>query len=208
MFAGYDCISLFGLLGPFGCGENNKRYITSVERYSFETKTWDKVSEMRDEREHHCICSFMDKVFITGGCYSDFTPAVSCLEFSTKSHVWRKVARTNGDRSYGAAATVYQGKVVVCGGRNRQTGNGLRTAECFDVGSSGWSPMQSMIGSKWGHSVVVANDKTFVFGTRDCEVFDAGRLVSLKSPQLRLYTIIYSFSNFTSLIKFIYCTLN
>ena len=203
VFAGYICNTLTGLVRGLSIYDGNRKYITSVERYSLATNAWDKVSEMRDGREDYCICSFMDKVFVIGGRHSDLTPAGSCLEFSTKSHVWRRVSRTNEDRSYRAAAAVYRGNIVVCGGRNRN--GGLRSAERFDVASSGWLPMQSMVGIKWGHSAVVANEKLFVFGTSccmGCEVFDGERFVSLKSPKFPLRNISETVSIATKIYVF------
>ena len=52
----------------------------------------------------------------------------SCFVYNMKSDRWSQIADMNEER-YFAACTVYEGKIVVCGGYVRRS---MRTAEAYD----------------------------------------------------------------------------
>ena len=106
----------------------------------------------------------------------------SCLQFDTKDNKWKESARMNDTRKF-AACAVFEGKIVVTGGWDENL-NDLNTVESYDVFSDTWSPMQNMIERKRSHSLVVVENKLFVIGRNNSEVFDSscGKFIFLKSP--------------------------
>ena len=192
----------------FGGRNENFKCITSVERYSRLANTWNKVGEMPDERVNYCVCAFTDKIFILGGfcgsvCYDNSTN--SCLEFNTKDHAWKQVARMNEARSH-AACAVFEGSLVIAGGWHSAYST-LNSVESYDVFDDKWSPMPNMIEEKHGHKLVVVRNKLFVIGRerQSCEVFDSNckRFVIFKSPGECLFTMnnIFSIGNVIYTIK-------
>ena len=160
----------------FGGAENvlTLKVVTSVDKYSLSTKTWNKVADMIDGRHAFCVCSFMDKIYLIGG--ADYVTHISsCFQFNTDGYKFNKVAEMNEKRSY-AACTVYEEKVVVSGGKNRLFTNMLDTVECYDVVTNSWSPnwLPKTVKKRWRHNLVVIQGKLFAVGGEDhsCEVFD------------------------------------
>ena len=84
----------------------------------------------------------------------------------------------------GAACSVFEGNVVVCGGQGND-GDDLNSVESYDVIADKWSPMPSMTSSKSRHSLVAVKNKLFVIGcgTDTCEVFESSnkKFVAIKS---------------------------
>ena len=135
---------------------------------------------MYDDRIDFCGLSFIDKIFMFGGLRDGITN--SCLQFDTKDHNWKEVAPMNEAR-YNAACVVFEGRIVLSGGRDNTT-NKLNIVESFDVIADEWSPMPNMINRHGGHRLIVVRNKLFVIGIgRDnCEVFDNNckKFISLK----------------------------
>ena len=90
----------------------------SVEKYSPSTESWEKVADMYDEREYYCACSYMDHVYIIGGCLT--YRINSCIKFDTINQTWRAISRMN-ERRHCAACAVFEGNIVVSGGYNENT---------------------------------------------------------------------------------------
>ena len=163
--------------------------IMSVEKYSPSTGSWKKVADMFDDRRIFCGSAFMDKIFIIGG-YSKANESTtdSCLQFDAKG--WKEVARMNQVR-VSAACAVYDGKIVVSGGRNgNYTNPSFNTVESYDVLPDRWSAMPSMVSGKSNHGLVVVKNKLFAMGARSetCEVYDniCKKFVVFESPRVKL----------------------
>ena len=132
----------------------------SVEKYSPYTESWSHVTDIYDDRDRYCVCSFMDDLFIIGGTKNDKLTD-SCMKFNTKDCKWHEVARRSETRC-SAACAVFEGTVVVSGGADERS-NGSKTVECYDV-IDAWSSMAEMITGRFGHSLVVVRNKLFVVG--------------------------------------------
>ena len=133
---------------------------------------------MIDERRYFCACAFMDKTFILGGKFFKNNRATkSCLKFDTRNEMfsdksWKEIARIK-ETKYFAAGTVFQGNVIVSGGKD-DNDNFLNIVESYDVFGDKWTLMPSMIKSRSGHSLVTVENKMFVipFANNNCEVFN------------------------------------
>ena len=190
-------------------GDDSFTLIMSVEKYSYSSNTWNIVADMYDDRDSFCACAFMDNIFIIGGIKT--WNSKSNLQFNTKQNDWKEVAEMKEARS-SAACTVYEGNVIVAGGWDNEI-NKMRSVESYDALSDKWSSMPNMVKGKWGHSLVVVNNKLYVvgLGKQTCEVYNSycKKFVAIKSPQvdhLRLNHAIsignkiFAFQNVTSSI--------
>ena len=178
------------VLGPrdniFGPRDNS---ITSLEKYLPAINAWEKAADMYDDRIYYCACSFMDKIFVIGGYKrSSFSSTNSCITFNTYDCKWKKVASMREVREF-AGCAVFEGRVVVSGGRNGR--NVLNTVEAYDHVADLWSKLPNMLQERYCHKSVSVNNKMFVVEgcTANCEVYDSfsNKFVSLKSaPQSTL----------------------
>ena len=168
----------------------------AFEKYSAETNTWNEVASISiwDGRKGYGVCAFMDKIFIIGGWYEiygyegfyDYADTNSCLQFDTKNNSWKEVVGMNEARSYNACA-VFEGRIVVSGGRSRDDMHGSNSVEVYDVFANKWSFMPKMTRRRGNHKMRNVRNKLFVIGerTNPCEVFDktSMKFVALKSPE-------------------------
>ena len=165
-----NAVYFFGGFGP------KEVPIVSVQKYSFTTNCVENVCDMYDDRECHCVCSFMDKVYIIGGSNikSNKKTYNYCLEFDTKDCSWKETTRTLEQRDYPACA-VFQGRLVVSGGKYAGTLPYLKSVEVYDHVAKKWSYMPSLNYGRCGHSSVAVRNKLFVgpgFAHLSLEVFD------------------------------------
>ena len=161
--------------------------ITSVEKYSPHTNTWEIISDMYDDRKYFCACSFMNNVYVIGGIIAN-NQTNSCIEFKPKDRKWREISGMNKARSY-TSCTVFEGRIIVSGGYGRfgRRNEILNTVEAFDYAADSWSYMPNMIERRGYHKSVAIKNKLFVVGgvsNRSCEVFDStcNKFVLLKQP--------------------------
>ena len=93
---------------------------------------------------------------------------------------------------FGAACAEYDGKVVVCGGINRDYRD-TKLVESYDVTEDRWSPMPSMVFEKSGNGLIVAECELFVVDRVKCEVYDkmSRKFVAVKpAPLLKEFSSI------------------
>ena len=194
----------------FGGYNKGRTWVMSVEKYSPSNNTWKNVSVLHDDREHFCVCAFMNKIFIIGAKYSDYnfysTDTSSCLQFDTKDCKWTEAASMIEARTC-AACAVFQGNIVVSGGRGNY-GDKLNSVESYDAVAEKWSPMPSMINSNSSHKLVVAKNKLFVIGTAPgkCEVFDniCRKFIAFKFPKVSDFCLGEAISIGSKIIVFRY----
>lgn len=67
-----------------------------------------------------------------------------------------------------AAATVHNGKFIVCGG-SRHFYNPWKYVECFDPESEVWTELNDMPGPRAGHSLVSYQNRLILIGGKDGE---------------------------------------
>ena len=193
----YSCnaVCLNGEIYVFGGRSAYHEWNLSVEKYSPDTKSWIRRTNMPDNRESFSVCAFMDKVFIIGGfCRDDgrSTDTTSCLQFDTKAknRSWKKVTGMN-ERRTSAACAVFEGRIVASGGKSGINMGDLSTVETYDVFGNEWSSLPNMIKPRSRHNMVVVRDKLFVIGegTNSCELFDktCNKFVALKSKKFNGY---------------------
>ena len=203
IFASAVCFQ--GEIYMFGGYNKNSHWLTSIEKYSPATKTWNQITNMYDARKHFCVCAFMNGMFVIGGQKNGSTPILdSCLEFDTKSYKWKSGGRMNQAR-YHAVCTVFEERIVVSGGVdiNNFVAN---TVESYNVISKTWSPMPNMINGRSHHSMLVVKHKLFALGSSNntCEVFDStsNQFSDLKPPRILRHGFSQCISDANSIIVF------
>ena len=58
--------------------------LSSVEKCSPITKTWNTVNDIPDNRIDFCVCAFFDKIYLFGGFKPGLGNLNSYLQFNTK----------------------------------------------------------------------------------------------------------------------------
>ena len=193
-----EVVYLKGDVYVFGGWSNNGIWITSVDKYSLNFKTWSHVAEMNDHHKDFCVCAFMDKIFVFGG-YTKQDRFNCCLEFDTTDYSWKRVAAMNYPRS-SAACAVFEDRIVISGGWINSF-YVTKSVESYDVLPNRLSIMPSMNNGKYDHSLVVVKNKLFVVSNRirfkhNLEVFDNiyKKFITIKSPELNWFSVIKAFS--------------
>ena len=170
------------LLG--GTSDHLHGIITSVEKYSPESKTWTEVARMLDDRILYTACAYMDSIFVIGGTLKldSWITLNSCLQFNTTSKKWKEVSRMTEARERLVSA-VFEGRIIVSGGEDGRFRT-LNTVEAYDVISDKWSSMPNLVKRTHHHKLVAVKNKLYVVrrGGDDCEVFDtiSGKFVVFK----------------------------
>ena len=162
---------------------NGKR-IFSFKKYSSVTKTWEMLGAYYLNITGSCICTFIDRIIVIGG-YSDVDNSEgtsSCREYNVSKNKWKYIARMDKKRSR-AACTVFQGNVVVSGGKDNHSSN---TVEVYDYLENSWTYMPNMIDPRQNHNMIAISNKLFAIGGRKntFEVYDSfcGKFLALKQP--------------------------
>ena len=180
-------VYLKGKIYVFGGCNKTFNSVNSIEKYSTSNNKWTVVTNMFEERQYFCACSFMDKIFIFGGyCHQKGYTTISCVQFDTIKENWKTIANMNEARGV-AACVVFLGNIVVSGGMDNDN-NDLKSVESYDVFADRWTSMPNMINHHYCHSLVSVKNKLFVIDNKTnnchCEAFDnvSNKFVSLKHP--------------------------
>ena len=138
---------------------------------------------MLDKRSSIFVCSYMQNIYVIGGevifegFSSPFTTA-SCMCFDIKSNKWTYTASMIESR-YNASCAVFEGKVVVSGGRTKKYNDSvikLKSDEAFCFHENKWTQLPDMLEERSGHGTVSMGNKLFIIGgfhTYTFEVFDS-----------------------------------
>ena len=188
-----------------GTRYNSVKYSVPVKKYSpgFDDK-WHKLDDL-DSADRDCfsLCAFMNKIYIIGGFIvssEEITPR--CTEFDTKTYEWKEVGEMRGRRAV-PASTVFEGRVVTCGGMV-ENNYLLNTVEAYDHVADQWSSMPSLNEARYSHKMVALRNKLFVFGGRQSrtnEVFDSvcGKFVFI-TPLKRSLKVDFGMLNDVALV--------
>ena len=159
----------------------------SVDKYSPQTNTWSKVTDMFVGRYGFSACAFMHKIYILGGMTgfgNERNISSSCFQFDTTNCSWKEVAEMKYVRC-SAACTTFKGNIVISGGRDENY-RSQNTTKSFDAFGNFWKQMPNMLSEKSGHSLVEVNNKLFAVGGNGgymCEVLDdvVNKFVAVKT---------------------------
>ena len=190
----HELVYCRGAVYVFGGEDDDYWFVKTVEKYSLATGRWESVAEIADVRYEFRACAFMNYIFLMGGRSMHGYGLDSCLKFNTENNRGKEVAKMNGMRQW-AGCAVYEGRVVVSGGNDRQGNLGVNTVEAYDHISNKWSSMPNMIEGRSLHRLVAVRNKLFVIDfsfskTQTSEVYDSTfkNFVYLKQkPNLKIF---------------------
>ena len=146
------------------CKANMNDYLTSFSVNP--KKCSDFLNSFPDKRHSFRFCVFMKELFVLGGCCG--VELASCLKYNFRHNKWSYIRNMKVERFH-AACTVFEGKIVMSGGRD------LKSVEAYDHHEDKWTYLPDMIETRCGHSAVTLGNKIFVIGglyTLSWEVFD------------------------------------
>ena len=129
----------------------------------------------------------MQHIYLTAGNGSH-------MKYDIVNDKWCKLASINQPRYY-PACTVYQGKIVVSGGRPSDVEyyQLSKSVEAYDHYKNQWSFLPDMIETKGHHSAVSISSKLFVIDGYDnsIEVFDSisHKFTLLSKSRISYYTV-------------------
>ena len=89
-----------------------------------------------------------------------------------KKDKWNQLTDTK-ERRYSSACTVFEGNIVVTGGKDYLISNSV---EAYDYYENKWNYLPDMIEERYGHASVSIGNKLFVIGgykNTNCAVFDS-----------------------------------
>ena len=116
----------------------------------------------------------MGKLYLIGGYIKRSCKSPnSCCTYDINTNTWNEIADLNVPRFH-AACTVFEGKIVVTGGKNYCPN--LKSVEAYDYHENKWTFLPDMIKERYCHDAVSMGNKMFIVGgnyTTNCEVFDS-----------------------------------
>ena len=155
----------------FGGSNSSEDNVQSVEKYSLITKSWEKITEMYDDRDHYDVTAHMDSIYVIGSRRHRYH-----LSLNPKTRTWKVISATH-ELGLNKASAVFQGRVVVSGGFvvENNVNETLRNVEEYDVINNAWSVTGRMIGAREGHQMAAVRSKLFFIGGHEetCEVYDS-----------------------------------
>ena len=145
----------------------------SFVRYSSSTKTWFKLPETKELKPGYYMSSFMQKVFII----NEFNYENSWY-YDIKTNIWTSIASMIEKRRY-AACAVFEGKIVVSGGKKKEKISNevnqdgsmylslgckiikLKSIEGYDFYENKWYYFPEMLSPRSNHFAISIGNKMF-----------------------------------------------
>ena len=151
------------VLGGFS---QNEKLSNSLFKFCNKTKTWSFKTQLRLDENFFWVCSFKKNLYVVYETGKLFV-------YNLKNENWFQLGDTK-DKRFGSACTVFEGKIVLCGGiTNLQK---LKSVEAYDYYENKWTYLPDMIKERCNHATVSMGNKLIVIGgysTSSSEVFDS-----------------------------------
>ncbi|XP_077973389.1 uncharacterized protein LOC120337165 [Styela clava] len=109
-----------------------------VERFNPDTKTWSRLSQMRNPRRLATAVEFNGKIYVIGG-YDGHRVSNSVESYNFETNTWTRVARMCVPRC-DIFAFVDDKSIFAVGGGNANSA--IKSAEVYDPNINHWSPIQ------------------------------------------------------------------
>ena len=147
----------------------------TFEKYSESSGNKIILPPLMDRRFLFCVCSFMHKIYVIGGCRKTLENIYTCMCYDIKNNRWKYIASMIESRYY-ASCAVFEGKIVVTGGILRNNFFTLNSSESYCFYEDKWKKFPDMLVNRCLHTTVSMNNKLFIIGgsfRNNCEVFDS-----------------------------------
>ena len=141
----YDCRTavINSDLYVLGGKSQDYKYDNSIKRLCVKTKTWSSKTQL-DPDYYLRVCSFKNNLYLIYGNRIFFV-------YNLRNDKWTQLANTN-QNNYHAACTVFEGKIVVTGGKNKLSI--LKSVEAYDYHEDKWTYLPDMIEERSLQAVV------------------------------------------------------
>lgn len=115
-------------------------FLSDVERFDTEEKTWEKLADIQVVRRLAFGCTMQGQIFIAGGIGSDGGILQSCELYKILENEWQFISSLNVPRMYGSMMCV-SGKLYVLGGycEPGSCQDDKLTVECYDQENNQWT---------------------------------------------------------------------
>lgn len=155
-------------------GFSNSDTTARTELYTIKNGKWAKARPMSTPRVYHTATLLPNgKVLVVGGWINDANDSGNALAsaeiYTTRTGRWTKTGSLTDARLGHTATLLSNGKVLVVGGTtDRQSGDGLASAELYDPTTGTWSATGSMSVSRVDFTATLLPDgKVLVAGGWD-----------------------------------------
>ena len=186
--------TIYVLGGPDSGGKNVVQKFTPGI-----SEKWTRVGEIPSFRSGYAVCSFLSRIYILGGTFSDHDPA-HCLCFDPLTGEHDRLPGTMRERRF-AACTAFGDKILLlggsvgAGGRYHGRRGKTRTVEAFDPDLNRWTAWWSdMVEERTiHHRAVAVGSKVYVFGgggQRDAFSIEVCDVTSGKFALLKRVTLL------------------
>ncbi|XP_032451672.1 kelch-like protein 12 isoform X2 [Nasonia vitripennis] len=155
-----------GFLYAFGGYDIDNKIINSVERYSLESKQWEVMSPMIEERCAPAVIVFDDHIYVIGGrgrgSDSEDVYLDTIEVYDIKTNKWSKFEERMENKRSTCAAAVLNEKIYVCGGWYNE--KALNFVEMFDTKLKRWKTVKPMNKAREQFLVVEIHGKLWAIG--------------------------------------------
>lgn len=158
----------------FGGGDENWRPTRTAWVYLPTTNRWRHLAAMPEPRYAGSAVVHDHHIYLVAG----EGPTGRLLRYDPKVDRWLALAPTDQRREH-TGAVVFEGKIVVIGGRYRGYGE-LNSTEIYDIDNNRWVGGPALKTARGGHAAVVYKGSIRVFGG---EVIMTGNKKTLKDSE-------------------------
>lgn len=150
-----------GNIYAFG-GEDNNKFLSTVEEYDPVKDEWTKKTNMPTAREGLSTCTLDGKIYAIGGFLQGQGSEFTIVEvYDPVTDKWTKKADMPTGRQF-FSTSVVSGKIYAIGGW--RIGDALSVTEEYDPITNKWSRKADMPATRYGFSAEAVNGKIYVIG--------------------------------------------
>ena len=149
---------------------SRRKSTITVSSYSVFKREWSVPETCSKAGTINNACAFVNKVYVL----CTFGRSQKLISFDPKTGDFEDKAKIKIPRR-GAACSVFNGRIVVLGGRSVLISVEKKSAEAYDASSNRWVRMPDMLEKRSFHTSAAVRNKLHVFGghqNTSCEVLD------------------------------------
>ena len=148
-------------------GRNGSRSLRSVEMFSVSNTTWTTLQQMKESRSGASVVVCNNQIIVNGGYVSTCgTKSIETLPLNAvhvdQSITWEKFITELPVPLYGHCGVVYNGQLILVGGRNNTMIDGITEVSLVPPYTS--KVLATMPQTRWYHSSAVLGNKIVIVG--------------------------------------------
>ncbi|MCJ8346753.1 hypothetical protein MJH12_14515, partial [bacterium] len=186
-------------------GQYQGNTLSSVERYSFDSRTWQLFPNLLEARYDHSTIVHNDTLYVYGGISTQDLSSLEVFDINTSS-VWQNISNTTGTRS-GHSSEVTSTHMYIIGGFTSINNTGSLTNQMlsYQFSTQQWKVESTGGSSRIHHDSVLANHKIYIIGgtAKDFDIYDINTKTWSKEQDLlnfRMHHQLYYFDQYIYVI--------